>query len=315
MKLSQLVNYRNELNQLSTLLAKKTSNDELSKILHLISTQDLQLEDYIRQLNAKYQNINQLFLEFDQELDKLKLSLNELITNTEKPRFIESYKIYEEYLGDETLNDVKNRKPVIATETELFYHTRINRYQSWSHPAMIIRPGIESYITSMVSCDPLYLVDVKYELLKPAMEQFNNVYQNRLRTYVVTEKENSEILYQLPNEQFGFVLVYNFFNFRPFEIIKQYLTELYQKIRPGGIIAFTINDCDRDKAVKLCEAGYCCYTPGYLIKELAHRVGFETEFVWSDLGPSTWMEFKKPGTYSSLRGGQTLAKVLPKPIV
>jgi SAM-dependent methyltransferase len=110
------------------------------------------------------------------------------------------------------------------------------------------------------------------------------------------------------------VFAYNFFNFRPFEVLRQYLTEIYQKLRPGGILIMTFNDCDRAKAVMLVEQHYCCYTPGYLVRELAQSLGYEIAFAWTDQGPSTWLELRKPGERPGLRGGQALAKILPKPI-
>jgi hypothetical protein len=105
-----------------------------------------------------------------------------------------------------------------------------------------------------------------------------------------------------------------FFNFRPFEVLKKYLTEIYQKLRPGGMFVLTFNDCDRDKGVMLVEQHFCCYTPGYLIRELAQSLGYEILFSWTDQGPTTWLELRKPGEFESLRGGQSLAKILPKPV-
>ena len=76
----------------------------------------------------------------------------------------------------------------------------------------------------------------------------------------------------------------------------------------------TFNDCDRAKAVILVEQHYCCYTPGYLVRELAQSLGYEIAFAWTDQGPSTWLELRRTGEQPSLRGGQALAKILPKPI-
>ena len=76
----------------------------------------------------------------------------------------------------------------------------------------------------------------------------------------------------------------------------------------------TFNDCDRAKAVMLVEHHYCCYTPGYLVRELAQSLGYEIAFAWNDQGPTTWLELRRPGERPSLRGGQALAKILPKPI-
>lgn len=177
---------------------------------------------------------------------------------------------------------------------------------------MIIRPGIENFIDSMVALDPLYLVDLSHDYLAPALSKFNNQYQNRLRTYAVKEDLDQEILGQIPNDQFALCFAYNYFNFRPFEILKKYLDEIYQKLTPGGVFIMTFNDCDRASAVQLVENFYCCYTPGYLVRELAVSMGYEIEYSWNDPGPTTWLELKKPGTLTSLKGGQTLAKVLPK---
>jgi SAM-dependent methyltransferase len=141
---------------------------------------------------------------------------------------------------------------------------------------------------------------------------YNETYQRRLRPYVISEQSDRKILGQLPDGQFGLVFAHNFFNFRPFEIMRQWLTEIYQKLKPGGMLLMTINDCDRYKAVISVENRFCCYTPGYLVLELAQSLGFEVEFTWNDDGPVSWLELKRPGELTSVRGGQSLAKIIPK---
>ena len=76
----------------------------------------------------------------------------------------------------------------------------------------------------------------------------------------------------------------------------------------------TFNDCDRSSAVLHVESMFCTYTPGYLIYELANTIGYEIEFVWHDNREITWVEFKKPGQLETLKGGQTLAKIVSKPL-
>ena len=180
---------------------------------------------------------------------------------------------------------------------------------------MILRPGRESWIDNMVNNDPIYLVDENYDLLKPTLLRFNEIYQRRLRTYIIREdQEDEEILWQLPEGQFGLVLAWNYFNNRPFEIIRRYLTELYTKMQPGGTLLMTFNDCDRWPGVKAVESGVGLYTPGSLIQGFANHLGFEEHFAYHDDGPWTWLELRKPGERQSLRGGQALAKILPKPV-
>ena len=304
-KLSDLVNFKNQLDLLSTKTVQDDSNKKLDKITHLFS-----LENYDNLLEQRKFDIQQSFDAFELELEKLKNIVKQEISVLEKPEFQKSYILYEGEFGnsaDYILNLRKHKIP----NPELF-QARLSRYIDWQHSAMIIRPGIENFIDSMVALDPLYLVDLSHDYLAPALSKFNNQYQNRLRTYAVKEDLDQEILGQIPNDQFALCFAYNYFNFRPFEILKKYLDEIYQKLTPGGVFIMTFNDCDRASAVQLVENFYCCYTPGYLVRELAVSMGYEIEYSWNDPGPTTWLELKKPGTLTSLKGGQTLAKVLPK---
>jgi hypothetical protein len=312
MKLSDLINYQMELNAMSAVPVRQQADIDLEKITYLVGCQSIQLAEHANTLQLRRQEIQQTFDAFETNLAELKLELKQLIETTEKPWFAESYRLYEQEMINETAEYILNRRPEITSETEQFYRTRIVRYNSWQHPAMIIRPGRETYINELVASDPLYLVDESHDLLLPALSQFNEQYQQRLRTYAINERSGEEILGKLPNGQFGLVFAYNFFNFRPFEVIKTYLTEVYQKLRPGGMLVMTFNDCDRAKGVMLVEQHFCCYTPGYLVRELAQSLGYRITFSWTDQGPSTWLELQKPGNFVSLRGGQALAKIMPK---
>lgn len=314
MKLSQLVNYQNTLERMAARPVADEADVKISAITHLVETQQIQIGQFARKLQHKRVNIQQMFDAFDSDLDELKSQLRQMIAANEKPWFQESYRMYEHEMAGVPADFVLDRTPVLTEDTRNFYTARVRKYNSWHYPAMIIRPAREFFINELLACDPLYLVDESHELLAPAMSKFNQQYQQRLRPYTIKEQQDQEILVKLPNEQFGYILAYNYFNYKPFEVIKKYFAEIYQKLRPGGILAMTFNDCDRDKAVILVENGFCCYTPGYLVKDLAQSVGFEINFVWDDQGPSTWLELKKPGEVVSLRGGQALAKIQPKPV-
>jgi len=109
-------------------------------------------------------------------------------------------------------------------------------------------------------------------------------------------------------------MAWNFFNHRPFEIIRRYLTELYNKMRPGGVLMMTYNDCDRWPGVAAAENRAALYTPGSLILNFADNLGFEKVFSYDDTGPWTYVEFQKPGNRPSLRGSQPMAQILPKPV-
>ena len=309
MKLSELVAYKNELDQLSAWHIFNSANNDLQKITHLVQTCNIQLNDTVTDIVNQYNQVVGAVDQFEDSLNKLKCRVDEEIAQAEKPWFQESYRLYEGELEKSADVILKLR----ANHDDLtVFKSRLARYVDWQHAGIIIRPGNGSFVDDMVGLDPLYLIDIEHDYLKPTVEKFTKVYQRRLRQYVVTEDINSEILWRLPDNQFGVCLVYNYFNFRPLEIIKKYLNEIYNKLKPGGILNLTFNDCDRVSAVKLVEQYYCCYTPGKLMKELALSIGYEITFTWHDDGPTTWLELRKPGVLRSLRGGQTLAKIIPK---
>jgi len=308
MKLSELVAYRNQIDMQIVNDVKQQAQSELTKVIHLVESQSVQLGNHTETLKEHFNEINLKFDQFRDNFYSLKDELDKIISEVEKPYFSKSYELYKG-ITKETDEQILNRRLTFNQETDLLLRARLKRYSSWKYPGMIIRPGLENFIDDLVMFDPLYLIDIRHTLLDPVMQKFTPEYRRRLRPYVITESEDHEILEKIPNGQFGFCFSYHFFNFKPFEIIKQYLEEIYQKLRPGGVLIMTFNDCDRAKAVILTEMNYSSYTPGNLVVALAERIGYEVLFKHHDDGPNTWIEFKKPGDLTSLRGGQTLAKI------
>lgn len=331
-KLSDLVNFYNHLCALTALDAKEDTNKELQKITQLSNDSEL---DFLRL------QLLDMFNHFENHFNLIKERVKSQIREDERAYLQDSYKFYEQTQSfrnlwfnmefDNELSEDEKDRPKLKEENvqrqiesilnsrldlsdtaQEYIKNRILFYSSWQKTTMIIRPALEQWIQILVSNDPLYLVDDSYDLLKPAMSQFNSLYQSRLRPYTIREDQDQDIFWQLPDNQFGVVLAYNYFNHKPFEIIRQYLTEIYSKIRAGGTLLMTYNDCDRWEGVKAVEHFSGLYTPGFLILDFAKSLGFEQGITWHENGPWTWVEFHKPGEWNSLRGGQTLAKILPK---
>jgi predicted methyltransferase len=160
--------------------------------------------------------------------------------------------------------------------------------------------------------DPLYVVDQHQDLLKPAVEKWTSDYQRRLRQYVINDYTCQRPLQELPDNQFGLIFAYNFLNYKPIEVIERYLQDFFAKLRPGGVAMFTFNNCDLPQGMGLAEKHFMCYTPGRRVQQIADKIGFEN--VYDQRGPNniSWFEIKKPGEIYSLRGGQTLAKIVRK---
>jgi hypothetical protein len=312
MKLSELVAYKTALGKLTTRNTQRDIELGLGQVTHLVDSQSIQLGNFKQQLDTQYNIIHDHIDQFERTLDQLKKEIQTQIEIAEKPWFRESYRLYDQEMRNDSVNHILNRRPILSEDTENYLRVRIQNYVDWQHPGMIIRPGVEKFVEDIVGYDPLYLIDQHHDLLMPAFERFPEEYQRRLRLYTVRENVDSEILEKIPHSQFGFCLAYNFFEFKPFEIVRKYMTEVYQKLKPGGTFIMTFNDCDRDKAVKLAEQRYACYTPGSLVRELAITIGYTQNFSWDNDGPTTWLELRKPGVLNSSRGGQTLAKIIKK---
>jgi hypothetical protein len=313
MKLSELVAYRNELRAYDVSKVTRQATTDLDKLMYTIQTKPVQLGTTVTDLEQCYQTIQDDFSSFYAIKDRLLTEVNNAIEVAEKHWFQTSYKIYEDDIWkNETAEYILARRLNITDETRVILKSRLKNYSNWQQPGMIIRPGAEDFIHDMVSFDPLYLIDRDYDLINPSLEGFSPLYQSRVRKYLIKERIDGSMLQPLPNGQFGLCFAYNFFNYTPIEFIRKYAEEIYQKLRPGGILIMTINDCDQAHAVALVENNFACYTPGGLVKDLVHNIGYEQVFTWTDHGDITWLEFRKPGEMHSLKGGQTLAKVVAK---
>lgn len=314
MRLSELVTFRNQLNDLSALPAKEESITQLNKVEYLLTQSPEQIKHFQSQIDQQTQAIKNEFDKFETLLSQVKDQVQQLLEQEEKQWFQKSYDLYDKEMWRYPIKDILTRRQILNPDIHKHFTTRIQNYTSWQHPGLVIRPGLETFAQTMVSNDPLYLVDQHRDLLKPTVDRFSEAYQRRLRCYVVNERESFPIMHNIPDNQFGLCLVYNFFNFRPVELIKQWLIEIYEKLKPGGVLIMTINDCDRPSGVILAEKSYACYTPGRMIITLAKSLGFEVLYTWNDPGPITWIELKRPGELTSMRGGQTLAKIVSKTV-
>jgi SAM-dependent methyltransferase len=320
MKLSELIAFRNRLEELPVNAAEQAATYKLDILMHTVNHPHEQsmvqlTQPFMPALEAKLKEIHAAFDDFSIGVEQVKKHVRDQIAEQEKHWFQESYSLFESAELCEKTDQILYGRKVTGTksketiESEDTLCARLSTYADWRWPGMIIRPATEDFIEKMVGCDPLYIIDREHDLLEPCLKRFPKLYQNRLRLYTTNDWSDQPILEKIPTDQFGVCLAYNVFNHRPLEIIRRYLEEIYTKLRPGGALLMTYNDCDRAQAVMLVEQFCASYTPGYLIRNLAQNIGFNLVHTWSDGGPSVWLELRKPGQLISKRGGQALAKI------
>ena len=310
MNLSEIVDY---LNVLDSLHVPDTCNHALSQlaaVFHTVKHQRPDLNPYDSVLDAQFNNLKTGVDQFSDTVEQLRINLKKRILELEPEMLRESSRLFYHEMPFEANDYILNRRLRLDDHSLIKLQARIKILTDWRLPGMMLRPGLDTFSEAMVPMDPLYLVDTHQDLLTPSIQKFTVEYQRRLRPYVIDDRQPGNIMHQLPDNQFGFVFAFNFFNFKPLELIQRYLTEVHAKLRPGGTLIMTYNNCDRSHGVALAERSWMLYTPKRLILEHAAQLGFELTDDYDGQGDASWLEFKRSGDIESLRGGQTLAKIV-----
>jgi hypothetical protein len=310
MKLRQLIAYKNALQQYNVVDIRTDANMELQRIMHEVDLSGFDFSSGLA-LEQDIDCINSAFDSAKRNLDQLKHQVAQEIQVLESDAYADSLLCYQQSAANDTVSLLLTRRTHVSTHTSDIISNRIKYHSDWRYPGMIFSPLASSALDTMVSLDPLYLIDTKQEFLNSAIEKFEEQYQNRLCCCVVDE--HNQLLSAVPDSQIGVCVAVDFFNFRPLPIIQNYFEEIVKKLRPGGTLCMTINDCDHVAAMILVEKGFSYYTPGSAVIDAADAVGLDLSYQYRKDGePVTWVEFRKPGSLTSLRGGQTLAKIVPK---
>lgn len=311
MKLSRLITYKHMVDGLTV---NHVHNEIETLLKHVSNDLNIQNIDFDN-LKNKIDNNSELVLsklqEINEDLVSFKQRLQEFVSGIESPYYAKSHAIYQEGLADSAdyiLDRSNFKKLLYQQETLDFFKSRVTMHASWKWPALEIRPSYGEITDSLIACDPLYLVDTDVEMFKHVKQKWTPEYQQRLRYYTVSELDK-RILHQLPVMQFGIVVAVDFFNFRPLELIKRYLEEIFNLLRPGGQAIFTYNNCDYPIGVDNFENSYYCYTPGREIKAMCEQIGFKVAASFDLENNVSWLEIQRPGTRTSLRGGQALGRI------
>lgn len=312
MKISDLAHYRELLESLVTQASLHTVQGELDPVLHAVDTHRIQMPEHLARLQHLRDSAARQITEFYQQVGHLQQDLLDQISALEPSYFARSYQWYEQVKDREPAEYVLNRRIPVTEEIKTYIQTRVQAHSAWKYAGLLIRPGLEDWVEHMVACDPLYLVDTSHDMFGPTKQKFNPIYQGRLRYHAVKEDGSDPILRDIPDGQIGFCLAYNFFHYKPFEIMRNYLGEIYQKLQPGGMFCMTFNDCDRRGAADLAERSFTCYTPGRMVLAVLEDAGFAISQNYQLDAAVNWLEVRKPGQTISLRGGQTLAKIVAK---
>jgi hypothetical protein len=181
----------------------------------------------------------------------------------------------------------------------------------WAHchsnsPGLLIRPYYSQWIPIMAGVDQLYLFDNHRDTV---MDAFGGIPDHQQGRYLPYWGHDQDPWRDLPRHQLKIILAYNFFNFKPLDVIYHYLWELSTMLRANGRVVFTFNDCDYAVNCALAEKNAQCFTPGHQIRHRAQDLGFTVEDHQHFDNGVSWMvlHWNQP-KWQPLKGGPFLTK-------
>jgi hypothetical protein len=307
-KFSELVKFRNDL--IASIEHLQLDSAINAKIAELTRVKKLNPNIDNNQIDSYMQEFSQLIDANKKIIDKVEQEV--LSITVEIDRLAKLLFDIDEQRDTFTLSKVNQLLELSDKQTE-YITNGIGSYCDWLYPSLIVYPREKKWLLStVVSSDPLYLVQHESVNLRTLIEDFSEVYQNRLRCYVIDNFE------KLPQEQFRFVLLWDFLNYISVDQFEFYLSEMFKLIRPGGSFMFSYNNCDLEGPAKVSELAGGSYSNARIVESLAKQIGFEI-IKFEDLTTEdalithvSWVELRKPGTLTTVKAHQALAKIITK---
>lgn len=311
MKTSDLVYYRNHLQGWHPDPWCWGARNHLQNLIEYVRVYPVQVGNTAEQLGAHLARVTQGVNDYHDTVQALDRQLATLIHDSEQTLYAASDEAWRLQPLTENTEKILSRTLNHDRADLAAMITVIKTAADWRCPGMVLRPGRESFVEQLVALDPLYLVDIRQDLLEPAHTRFNSQYQRRLRLYEHDPRQPN-MLSHLPQSQMGLIFAWNYLNYVPLTVLYQYLEAFAALLRPGGVAVFTFNDCDRGHGVALAEQHFMSYTPGHLVHNRVRELGLEITRSVTAQADLTWMAVRRPGEITSLRGGQSLAKIVAR---
>jgi len=301
MKLSELVELRERLKQAFYLTPVHDSIDNLRLNLGLVN--QTAGKDYAGDIDAVIQMYRDLRVSVtapSENVQNIIDAINREINTKASPFFLDNYE--QELIYEVPENIRRIRVMYIPDSVQKEIESRIALRTDWKYPTLEIGCRDGEWTRYLVAGDPLYLTDVHQEFLDSAIKDYPIEYQRRTRPYLIKNGDYSI----LPQNQFGFIFSWNYFNYLTVDSIKSALKQAYSLLRPGGVFMFSYNNGDMPAGAAYAESYFMSYVPKSLLIPACQQAGFEIVYS-KDCEPAiSWVELQKPGELSTVKAHQAL---------
>lgn len=307
MKLSELVGLKEEIAESISINKVDHEISQLTKCISKINDSNIDdtLRLYCTNATESLNRIRHDLANSYEHFKEINTEIDHKLSDMSSKFFAANYQLE---LKIDLPAEQSQRHKQYTSKTHDILISRIRIYSNWHYPALEIGPGSGIWTPELVENDPLYIADIRPEYLEETLKKFNPVYQNRIRPYLIPF-DNSENLSQLPQNQFGFVVSINVFDYFSFDTIRRYLANVYDVLRPGGVFLFTYGNCERREFAELAEKGTVGYMPKSLLITFCETHGFEVLDSFDLDQTVSWIEIRKPGELKTVKAQQAMGEI------
>lgn len=306
-RITELIKFKNDIETqleripygLDHYVDEKSNLIKMIQIKNLTSNYDRHLIAAIDKMHTLHQSVadvidglQKLISEVDAEIDDI---ANKLYTSP-------NYKFI--FASDDRMT-----VPCFDERLDNLIKVRIRQYSDWHYPGLYVDAKEKDLVDCMVVSDPLYLTGDR-DIVTGIVKSYPQLYQNRVRTYPE--------LTTLPKGQFGFILQWHHYDYLTVDETRNQLALMLTLLRPGGVLMFSYNNCDKVKSVELFEEGQLTYNNSKILTALCLELGYEILSINDGYsgGPShywiSWAEIKRPGELATTKAHQALGQIIPK---
>lgn len=305
MTLRQLVEFRERLRvELDTNGIEQAVAELCLNLRKLDKDLDPIYAEFLENSITHYKSLIDIANKNQDHLEVVQQKLDQDIKDVSREFFMRSYDLEEQI--DQNTNVRRGRKIYTPKNVEDAITQRINLYVDWHYAGLKIGVQGEEWARAMVACDPFYVVDPNITLIDDYVNTFTPEYQRRVRPYHVKDINLSV----LPQNQFGFVLCWNYFNYKGLETIKQWLYEVYKVLRPGGVFMFSYNNADTPSGAGMAETNAMSYMPKSMLIPLCEMIGYKVITSYDFDTSACWVEVRKPGQLQTVKAHQALGEIM-----